>query len=61
MTISANTNIASSLQQNSLNRDETKEIQQNLNNQNLKHEPTKEENQIKSYSNYLGTNIDIRV
>lgn len=61
MTISPNTNITSSLQQNSLNKDETKEIQQNLNNQNLKPEPTKEEGQIKSYSTFLGTNIDIRV
>ena len=61
MTISPNTNITSSLQQNSLNRDETKELPQNLNNQNLNPQPTKEENQIKSYSTFLGTNIDIRV
>ncbi len=60
MTISPNANITSNLQQNSLNRDETKEIPQNLNNQNTKI-AQKDETQIKSYSTYLGTNIDIRV
>ena len=62
MTISSNVNTTSSMQQNSLDRNDLKEIAQDaVNHQNLKPEPVKEEAQIKSYSTFLGTNIDIKV
>ena len=61
MTVSPNLNTTNSMQQNSLKRDDIKDMpQETLNNQNTKI-AQKDESQIKSYSTYLGTNIDIRV
>lgn len=60
MTIKDGVNTAT-MQNSSLKRDGVKEMPEALNNKGLNIEPKEQQGQIKSYSTFLGTNIDIRV